>query len=746
MSTSDSPAALSAPAHGPPWLPELWGGVAAALVALPSSIAFGVVAYTALGSAHAPAGALAGIVGAAIIGLVAPLVSRNGGFISAPCAPAAAVVSAVAIDLSQSRALPTEKVLALLAAMAALSALLQIAYGALRAGRLIKFIPYQVVSGYLSGVALIIAGAQIPKLLGVTHGHGVLDALAHPGHWRWQSLAVGVVTIVVMATAPKLTTRVPGAILGLGAGIAAYFALGLLDRSLWSLDGNTLVIGALQIGGSPLAAVVDATRSRALGLASFDVRDLALVVVPALTLSLLLSIDTLKTGVVLDAITRTRSNSNRELVAQGVANALSFLAGGMPGAGTAGPTLVNLASGARTARSGVIEGVAVLLAFLLLAPFVAWVPIAALAGILIVIAFRMFDAKVFSLITPRRTRLDFFVIVCVIAVAEGVGLIEASAVGVFLAILLFLRDQIRGSVVWRRGDLREMRSKRRRSAEENEILSQRGATAVVAYLRGNLFFGTTDQLFGELEDDLKHARFILLDLRRIGTIDYTAANLLKQMRARLAERRGELLLAGMPSSAPLGRSIERYLESLGLVGDDGVRVFDTRDGALEWMERELLAEWGFSPSEGHLLELGELPLFRPLDDASRAALHDSVRTLSVKEGERVFAAGDAGHELFFVRRGRVHALLPLARELRHHIATFGQGEFFGEISFLDHSPRSADAIAAVDTELFALPRAHFDALAATQPHVAAQLFEQLARAEAQRLRVTDAEVRVLEER
>jgi SulP family sulfate permease len=291
-----------------------------------------------------------------------------------------------------------------------------------------------------------------------------------------------------------------------------------------------------------------------------------------------------------------------------------------------------------------------------------------------------------------------------------------------------------------------MRSKRRRSAEEDEILSLRGASAVVAYLRGNLFFGTTDQLYGELEGDLKTARFILLDLRRIGTIDYTAANLLKQMRARLAERGGDLLLAGMPTSAALGRNIERYLESLGLVGDDGVRVFETRDGALEWMEQALLAEWGFSPPEGHALALDELALFKSLDAQTRDALRSVVRELSVRAGARVFAAGDTTDELFFVRRGRVHALLPLARDLQHHIATFGQGEFFGEMSFLDRSARSADAVAAVDTELFALERRHFDALTATQAHVAAQVFEQLARAEAHRLRVTDGEVRVLEER
>lgn len=722
-------------------LGDVWGGLAASLVALPSSIAFGVVAFSAVSPELASAGALAGILGAATLGITAPLVGRNGALITAPCAPAAAVLSAVAVDLTGAQALSPARILALMALVAAIAAVLQILYGALRAGRLIKFIPYQVVSGYLSGVALIIASAQIPKLVGAPKGVGVLAALGDPAAWRWPSVVVGLTTIAVMALAPRLTTRVPGAILGLSAGVASYFALGLFARDLWTLEGNSLVIGPVT-GGSILSGL----STRAGGLMTLQWGDLGLVLGPALTLSVLLSIDTLKTGVVLDALMRARSASNRELVAQGVANAVSFVVGGMPGAGTTGPTLVNFASGGRTPRSAVLEGCFVLVAFVALGPLVAWVPIGALAGILLVIAFRMFDAKALVLLRAPSTRVDFFVIAAVVVVAEGVGLIQASAVGVFLAILLFIRDQIRGAVVWRKGNLSEMRSKRRRSDEEDEILRERGGTAVIAQLRGNLFFGTTDQLFSELEQELRTARFLLLDLRRVGTIDYTAANLLKQMRARLAERQGDLLLAGMPTAAPSGRSIESYLEDLGLLGADGVRVFDTRDAALEWMEHEVLAAWGWSPPELRALALEEIGLLKPLDEATRAAVRGAVREQRLDKGARVFAAGDKSDEIFFVRRGRIHVLLPLPGGIRHHLATFGQGEFFGEMGFLDRHARSADAEAAVETELFALPRSRFDAIAAQNPETASHVFEHLALAIAQRLRHTDAELRVLEER
>ena len=160
---------------------DLWGGLAAMLVALPSSIAFGVLIYTSIAPEYAGAGAFTGIIGAAAMGIVAPLVSRNGGFITAPCAPAAAVMSGLAMQLVSTGGFTAEQVISLLALTALLSACFQIVYGALRAGRLIKYIPYQVVSGYLSGVAVIIAVGQLPKLLGLPKDINLMHGLVSPG-------------------------------------------------------------------------------------------------------------------------------------------------------------------------------------------------------------------------------------------------------------------------------------------------------------------------------------------------------------------------------------------------------------------------------------------------------------------------------------------------------------------------------------------------------------------------------------
>jgi SulP family sulfate permease len=721
---------------------DAWGGLAAMLVALPSSIAFGVLVYSGIGPEHAGEGALAGILGAATLGIIAPLVSRNGGFISAPCAPAAALLSALALQFAESNYSPG-RIAVLLSLTALLAALLQLLYEMVRAGRLIKFIPYQVVSGYLSGVAVVIAIGQLPKLLGLPKNVPLARGLISPELWSWTAIAVGAVTIFAITLAPRIVQKVPAAIIGLLAGIAAYFALAAFNPDLLKLTGNPLVIGSIETSGS----LVESVNLRLAALVAVRLVDIGLVLVSSLTLSLLLSIDTLKTGVVVDALLRSRHDSNRELLGQGVANAASALVGGMPGAGTMGATLVNITSGGRSSWSGVMEGAFVVAAFVLVGGLIAWVPIGALAGLLLAVAWRMFDKGIFRLALQPSTRLDFGVIVAVLIVAQF-DLIAASATGICLAILLFIRDQIRGSVIISKSDLRATRSKRRRLVAESDLLQRGGDQAMVVQLYGNLFFGTTDALFSELEKDLRTLRYLLFDLRRVQSMDFTAAHLLEQMRERLQERGGELLFSGMPSSLPTHYDIENYLVELGLVrAHGGIRIFDTRDGAIQWMEERILEAAGWEPHDQTApLALQQIELLAGLGTKEIAELAGAVTEISVKSGGRVFSSGDQTDDMFLVRRGRVHALLPLTGDKRHHLTTFEAGDFFGELAFLDHQGRSADAEVETPTDLYVLSRKRFDKLMRTNPALCGEFFERLALALSKRLRMADTELRVLEQR
>jgi SulP family sulfate permease len=729
------------------WAGDLWGGLAAMLVALPSSIAFGVLTYTALGPEYAGVGAMAGFLGAAALGLAAPFFGRTGGLISAPCAPAAAVLTALIAELLKDKAgatlAPTE-IMALLALTALLAAGMQICYGVIGGGRLIKFIPYPVVSGYLSGVGLLIALGQLPKLFGFPKGTLLIQGLTSPALWKWEGLAVGIVTIVLMGIAPRLTRKAPAAIIGLLGGIASYFVLALFSSGLLTLSGNPLIIGPIQTSGSFL----DVLAGRATSLFSINLASIQVIIVPALTLSVLLSIDTLKTCVGLDAMTRSRHNSNRELIGQGIGNLASFLVGGMPGAGTMGPTLVNVTSGGRTPRAGMIEGGFVILALLFLSRLIAWVPIGALAGILLVIAWRMFDKSMFRMLRYPAGRQDFAVIAGVILVSLTVDLIAAAGVGVALAILLFIRDQIRGSVIRRKHYLNQISSKTRRLFSERELLKHNGDQGVFCELQGNLFFGTTDQLYTLLEPDLQTKLFILLDMRRVQSLDYTAAHLFEQMHAQLAERGGQLLFSGMPSGLLEQRNFEHYLVELGVVREGGgVMIADTLDGALEWMEERILEAAGSTKkSEENLLEMKDFELLREFDEPTLSRLAACLGELSLAQGEQACLSGSEGDEIFLIRRGSVRILLPLEGGKHHHLATIGRGDFFGEISFLDRGLRSADVEAKVATDLYVLSRSRFNEQSRSDPVLGVQVFARLASAIAERLRQADAELRALEER
>jgi SulP family sulfate permease len=719
---------------------DFWGGLAAMLVALPSAIAFGVTIYAALGGSFAAYGALAGILGTTALGLVASLAGGTKRLITAPCAPAAAVLSAFAIQ-QIALGTPDATILLLLVVLALMTGVLQMVFGLVGLGGLIKYMPYPVVSGYLSGVGLIIIGSQVPKFLGAPTGATLWQALTTPPMWLWQSIVIGIVTIAVMVLAPRATKAVPAAILALLAGTASYFALSLVDPAMRVLDNNPLVIGAMGGSGSGLT---EGMAARWLGLQGIGLGQLRGLLVPALTLAVLLSIDTLKTCVVLDALTRSRHDSNRELIGQGLGNLSAGLIGGMPGAGQMGATMVNLSSGGATRMSGVIEGVLALFAFLLLGGLIAWVPVAALAAILIVVGIRMIDRHSFQFLKSRNTVFDFLVILAVITVALTVGLIPASGTGIVLAIVLFVREQIGGRIVRRKTYCNQNFSRQIRLREDMSVLEQRGDQAVIFELQGSLFFGTANQLYTALEPEIKARRYILLDMSRVQTIDITAAHMLEQIRDMMAEKGGFLVFAKLPHNLPSGRDMQQYIDQMGLAPHKGAaRIFDELDGAQEWVENRILKEAALERAEEQLLNLHELGLFSGRKEETLAALELRLDKRSIKAGEKIFARGDAGDELFLIRKGSVRIMLPLDNGKAHHVSSFGRGDFFGEMAFLDGDARSANAIAFTDVDLFVLSRKTFDAFAEEHKKASLKFMEGVASVLASRLRYANTELRAL---
>lgn len=723
---------------------DLWGGLAAMLVALPAAIAFGVAIFSPLGGSMAANGAVAGIVGAAVLGLVAPILGGSPRLISAPCAPAAAVLAALALQYAE-RGLAPEPVVLLLGLIGLLAGAIQIALGAAGVGRLIKFIPFPVVSGYLCGVGLIIIGGQIPKFLGVPGGLGLWPALRSPALWNWHSIAVGVVVVLVMVVTPRLTRAIPAAIVALGAGILCYLLLGFNDPALMRAEGNPLVIGPLATGAGGLA---DAAQARWNGFGGLGWGQLLEVAIPALTLAVLLSIDTLKTCLVLDAMTCGQHNSNRELIGQGLANIASAVSGGVPGSGTMGPSLVNISSGGATRWSGMLAGSLSLAAFLLFSPLIAWVPVAALAAILIVVGVRMIDWRSLAFFFTPSTRFDFLVIVAVILVALFGNLIAASGVGVALSVFLFIREQTRSSVVRHRLEGTAIFSRRARSRSDMELLIREGGDLVVFELQGSLFFGTANQLFAALEPETRSRKYVILSMRRVQSLDITATHVLEQIKDRLEERDGYLVFCDIPKGLPSGLKMKRFLKETGVVRPTAKAfAFKHLEDALEWVESRKLGlpapGEDLILTEAPLLSLREMRIFAGCDEDDFAALEAVVETHSVKAEHKVLKAGGGDEALFLVRRGMVRITVPVHKKDDYHLATAGPGEVVGALGFVEARGHATDGLALVDTDVYLLSRKNFDALAAQHPRLALAIYESVAVGLAGRLRVAISELQSL---
>ncbi|MBI2966428.1 MAG: SLC26A/SulP transporter family protein [Bacteroidetes bacterium] len=717
------------------------GGITAMLVALPSASAFGLIIYAPLGEAFSGSAAIGGIMGAIALGLLAPLTGGTKKLITAPCAPAAAVLSAFVTEALNKGSVPPDIIPVYITLVTLFAGAVQLIIGNIGGGKIIKYIPYPVVAGYLSGVGVLIFTGQLHNLAGIPKGTGFWEGLFSPALWKWESGVVGIVTIIMMYAAPKIIKSVPAAILALVSGAATYFALSLINPSLLNLPGNHLVIGPISASFSDLYHTISGRWSMSMAL---DLANLKMIIAPVLTLAVLLCIDTLKTCVILDALTNSRHNSNRELIGQGCGNMASALLGGIPGAGTMGATLVNLNSGGKTQYSGFFTGLSALLVLLLLGQMVAWIPKAALAGILIVVAIRMVDRNSFSLLSHKSTVFDFVVIIAVVLSAVIFSLITAAGVGIALAILLFLREQMRTDVTRRIAFGNKTFSKKHRPIRERKILEEKGSQTIIIELQGQLFFGTTDRLLTEIRPYLPTNRFAIFDMRRVQSVDYTAVHMFKQVLREVKDHKGYLIFSSVPRNLPTGQHVKKYFEQLGLSEATHLKFFTDTFSALEWVEDEILSEMKIKDDDT-VLELRDIELFSGVSESELSTLNAAISDKSFRSGETIFKTGNHGDEIFFIRKGSVKISLPLTGGVSHHIATFTKGAFFGDMSFLDNRVRSADAIADGETVISTLPRKTFNEITKRHPEVAGMFFEKLAHVMANRLRQSNAEMKALEE-
>lgn len=511
---------------------DIFGGITAGIVALPLALAFGIQAFSGIEDPIAPSlGALAGLTGAMMLGFFASLFGGTPSQISGPTGPMT-VITASLLAGAWSRYGDFSSVLLSMSLAGLFCGLFQILFGVLRIGKYIRYIPYPVLSGFMSGIGVIIILQQIYPLLGLKAPVKTIDMVAGlpsavPG-LSWVALALGVCTIAIIYLFPLLTKKVPATLVAL---------LAVTVGSLFLREGSIPLIGEIP-SGFPLPFFV----KDSISLDNVVWKDMIMdSLIPGITLAGLGSIDTLLTSVVADNITHTRHNSNKELIGQGIGNMMSGLFSGIGGAGATMRTVVNVKSGGRTPVSGMIHALLLLAILLGLGSIVKYVPLCVLAGILITVGWGIIDFKGFKDIA-RIPRSDAFVMLSVFLLTVFVDLLTAVAIGVVLSCVLLMKrtsDMVEGSysviepsspLIW----------------DDDTILPDEYKSVLsIIKMDGPLFFGSVTR-FNELVASVSdESRMVLLRMRYVSYLDQSGLYALESALKDFAARGLEIYMTGV---------------------------------------------------------------------------------------------------------------------------------------------------------------------------------------------------------
>jgi SulP family sulfate permease len=490
------------------WRGDVIAGVTVGVVALPLALAFGIT--TGLG-------ATAGLMTAIVAGLVAGVFGGSNVQVAGPTG----AMTVVLVPIVAQSGANAVYVVGLMAGV------LVIAAAMFRLGRFLAFIPWPVVEGFTVGIAVIIFLQQVPAALGVAKpagentaaiaGRAVADAF---GHGSTAALGLVAIVVVVMLVAPRLHRSLPSSLLAVALATVVAEVAGLDVAKIGALP-NTLPVPSLP---------------------SFSAGQISDLMGAAFAVAALVAIESLLSAKVADGMADTgRHDPNRELMGQGLANLASPLFGGMPATGAIARTAVNVRAGARTRVAAITHSVVLVLVVLFAGSLVAVVPLAALAGVLMVTAVRMIEIhNVRSVL--RSTRSDALVLALTATATIVFDLIVAVEIGVAVAAILALRAVSRSaSVVEEPLPVIEVDG-----ATEAELLHER----IVTYrLDGALFFGAAQRFLTELTA-VTDVRVVILRLPQLQVLDATGAQALGEIVSELEHRGITVLLKG-PSAEHL---------------------------------------------------------------------------------------------------------------------------------------------------------------------------------------------------
>lgn len=462
---------------------DITGGITAGVVALPLALALGVASGV---------GPMAGMYGAIAVGFFAALFGGTPSQISGPTGPMVVVLAGLFASLSGDVELIFTAVL--------LAGLFQILFGFLGIGNYIRLVPYPVISGFMSGIGAIIIILQIGRLLGHEPPGGTLGALGYIptalADINFATLALGIGTLVIAYKWPaSLGKYVPGALAALIIG--------------------TLV--SLFITNVPILGDIP-TGLPSLHLPTFESSTLLLVLEAAFILAILGAIDSLLTSLVADNMTRTRHDSSKELIGQGIGNTVAGLIGGIAGAGATMRTVVNIRSGGKERLSGMVHALVLLAVVLGLSPLASAIPHAVLAGILVKVGLDIVDWSYLKR-AHSGPRWDFALMLLVLGLTVFVDLITAVGVGVVLAALAYVRQIAQLQIE----ELKKIPDTLN-DPKENALLEKAKGKVSIFSFGGPLSFGAAADLGHHVREWVKPgSRVLILDFSRVPTMDVSAS-------------------------------------------------------------------------------------------------------------------------------------------------------------------------------------------------------------------------------
>ncbi len=479
---------------------DITAGIIVAIIALPLSIAL------ALASGVEP---VCGVYTAIAAGFVVSLLGGSKIQIAGPTAAFATIVAGVVATQGMDG-------LFLATIMAGIMLILM---GVFKLGRLIKFIPYTITTGFTAGIAITILIGQIKDFLGLTYATGVkpveaIEKIVENIHalptFHWQALLVGAVCLAVLIIYPKFEKRVPPSLISVLVGIA-------MVKLIPGLDAGVYTIGELYTIPAGLPSVNFAGMD-------FGIAKIVAVLPDAFTIAILAAIESLLSCVVADGMVKAKHNSNAELVAQGAGNIASVLFGGIPATGAIARTAANANNGGRTPVSGMVHSVVLLLVLLILMPYAGLIPMPTIAAILFMVAYNMSEWKRVVSITKTAPKSDTIVMAATLVLTVVFDLVVAIEIGLLLTAILFIKRMV------------EQTSVKELKDEDNAPSGTR-----VYEISGPLFFGVSEKLFDISFDE--NTKCIVLNMSSVTALDATAMNALLDLHKKCEENNIRLVFS-----------------------------------------------------------------------------------------------------------------------------------------------------------------------------------------------------------